>query len=1128
MNDESPPKRITRARAAAKTDTGVKIATAASKAKVARTASTTKRKTRADDVHDDDELNEPQNETIEPELPKVTRGRAKKAAAVHQDEEPNNETIEPELPKTTRGRAKKAAAVQPDPEPEMEDEPPAPARSIRGRPKKVAVEAPAPELTRATRGRGKKADVPEEEAVAVVEEPPKKPTRTRAATISKASVPRKIVKFEEPDKENIVPPPANMKGKTKAGEAGAGLKAKPVRKPAATTTRGTRGRAKVEEKEQKSSPLSPKKATQVATAKDHSSDDELAINEKTPMKPLMKSPVKAPGSVFGTAKKLGFSNSVIVHRAVGQDLSRSIMGSPARRPPQSVFKESLKTSPQRSNLGASLMKSPFKLPLPQSKPAETGSGSSFKVSLLQSPARRPQSPTKVSEHGSPSRSRSTNPMISGATPQTSTFKISRFATPRTLMKSAMRPGQMLPPSAIKNVSTGSPKAQPEVSELDELSAPSLIFSGRLSSIMPREVDPVLSTSESIVEEHEGPSTIKVETTGDPMVVDGMGQTAEEVMYDQATAPICSPPRNSTGAFALRDIDENPFMDSDSEDELASVSPKYSPSPMNLFASSTATPTPFTTLNKTPKTAATQKPTSKDRSLPRSQIGFTPLARQLSNWMASSPNKSEQSGSDTETARPAAATPRSASNAHVDGHAEPSPAKSTFFEDEMSVRDEMLSAPEPELSNDAIIDEQNFTPIEVVDEDLALAEEADEMSMLETGYIEDVEDIEDAMDLLINTGREVSELLQVGGIEEIAQTPVEVNRNVSEFVVGEAMGGSEELPFTAQEATGENSSNDVEEETQIRAINEITPSEASQEYGDENAFPIDPVLLALSGPRVPSTPTYKTPKRVLAERVCHTVSKVPLKAVAEDSTLRPPLMKRSASVSRLPPPRPSSNHVRSNTVISYSPTKSARRAHPQPQPEQEDVIMEDAYATPSKSDALWSNIGTPAHTPRRDPNTALLKGAVVFVDVRTSEGADASSLFTELLTQMGARCVKSWNWNPNSEDGSKIGITHVVFKDGGKRTLGKAKETGGVVTCVGVGWVLEYVISEITNCSHTNINIVVKERTNGSQSHPTPWTQPSSLAAGTAGARAWNLVHSQTSMALSFPQRLQQPENPCPQ
>jgi hypothetical protein len=90
---------------------------------------------------------------------------------------------------------------------------------------------------------------------------------------------------------------------------------------------------------------------------------------------------------------------------------------------------------------------------------------------------------------------------------------------------------------------------------------------------------------------------------------------------------------------------------------------------------------------------------------------------------------------------------------------------------------------------------------------------------------------------------------------------------------------------------------------------------------------------------------------------------------------------------------------------------------------------------------------------------LLRGAVVFVDVHTTEGADASGIFVELLNQMGAKCVKTWHWNPsgslNSDSSSsKVGITHVVFKDGGKRTMEKVRETGGIVHCVGVSWVLE--------------------------------------------------------------------------
>lgn len=87
-------------------------------------------------------------------------------------------------------------------------------------------------------------------------------------------------------------------------------------------------------------------------------------------------------------------------------------------------------------------------------------------------------------------------------------------------------------------------------------------------------------------------------------------------------------------------------------------------------------------------------------------------------------------------------------------------------------------------------------------------------------------------------------------------------------------------------------------------------------------------------------------------------------------------------------------------------------------------------------------------------SGVLAGAVVFVDVYTSEGADASAAFVEALRGLGARVLKSWNWNLNSTGGSggKVGITHVVFKDGSPRTLQKLKDSNGVVLCVGVGWV----------------------------------------------------------------------------
>lgn len=96
---------------------------------------------------------------------------------------------------------------------------------------------------------------------------------------------------------------------------------------------------------------------------------------------------------------------------------------------------------------------------------------------------------------------------------------------------------------------------------------------------------------------------------------------------------------------------------------------------------------------------------------------------------------------------------------------------------------------------------------------------------------------------------------------------------------------------------------------------------------------------------------------------------------------------------------------------------------------------------------------------------ILTGTVIYTDVHTAEGADASGLFIELLTQMGARCVRSWNWTPEGEVAAAkeksnagaaggVGVTHVVFKDGSVRTLDKVRAAAGRVRCVGVGWVLD--------------------------------------------------------------------------
>lgn len=227
-------------------------------------------------------------------------------------------------------------------------------------------------------------------------------------------------------------------------------------------------------------------------------------------------------------------------------------------------------------------------------------------------------------------------------------------------------------------------------------------------------------------------------------------------------------------------------------------------------------------------------------------------------------------------------------------------------------------------------------------------------------------------------------------------------------------------------------------------------------------------MAKAKEKLPRVSMSITPVRVNRDaiRTVHTVSKVPLKPEADESPIKYPRKRaRSMSVDIQLPIRALPGRVKlvpksrkSTTPDSPIPTPTKRS----PLAEIKDTA-ESEYAVPSTT-------ASPAKTPRRDvkADQQCLRGAVVFVDVHTTEGEDASGIFVELLTQMGAKCVKSWAWNPRSShspgvDGtessnSKVGITHVVYKDGGVRTMEKVRQAGDLVKCVGVGWVLEYVLS----------------------------------------------------------------------
>lgn len=1010
-SEVSPPKRITRARAA-KATTSALSATSGTVASAAKSKATnaapavrksTKRKARDDDQDDESEL---------------------ESVAAAKRPPPASRTAT----RATRGPGRPKKTVDTEPAPA-----PTPAPRARGRPAKKAATEPTKEdaPVRSTRTRAKKTqadgaeiDQDDDDMEDLAQKPVAKARGRPAGTATSASAttskPKKTVTFAEPDKENVVPITGARKravAASKPAEAPAttGMRAKPVRKPAgagrSTRTTATKRHTKeAEDKKKASMPLSPKKVSQLSANRDRDADseDELAM-DRAPSRPLHRSPVKPTGATKRpTRAQDEVADDEENNGVLAPVESTTLLGSPVRRPPQSsMFEKSLKspakrvdglqlglpafhdaTKPRASPLKASLLQSPAKrMPM---KPADLdpfsssreqtvntaqASASSFKASLLQSPAKRMPiksvdpdpftsshehtvaSPFKQSLLQSPAK-RGFSPFMPAMAPEPEDVTDARSPAPTPVLLCS-------PPAPEETEqATGAEPFGAEEAETDdegnEGSPSRADFNGRMSTVLPREVDPALDHTspieetaqdddcETVILEEESKKHVEIFADhGNSMDLDDHElQTEDVAIGDVSTTPPNSPPRETLAMFGLREKDLVPFDTtySESEDEITRVI--------------------------TPKTISPLKQTRGSVNRPRtSELGFTPLARRFDEWQPRSPLKPK--------------TPKTEKSVKVrDDQSEPTECstKDTFFDDEMCARSEEAaneSANEidplsaiPEIKDPVVED------ISITDEDLDLAAEANEMSVMSPDQVES--------------------MLNLDG-------------------------------------------------------NDDSISEASQEYGDENEVPGQFV----NGVSVPPV----TPQRRM-RREFHTVSKVPLKP-ADESTPppQPSLKKRRHSISRVPVSRPTHQMSRSATVISYSPThnKQADAAF-------EEAAVEESFhersrslsppETPSKRQA-WSDAETSGRTPRPDVNPKMLYGAVVFVDVHTVEGADASALFVELLTQMGARCVKAWNWNPQAEDASlKIGITHVLFKDGGKRTMEKVRETGGVVHCVGVGWVLE--------------------------------------------------------------------------
>ncbi|KAG6368680.1 hypothetical protein INS49_002893 [Diaporthe citri] len=979
----SPPKRVTRSRAAprssATSGTAASAAkskpvTAASRTKTTRTAAapavkastlaapstrtSVKRKTRADDDEDDSE-----------------------AETTAKRQQPASRTAV----RATRGPGRPKKIVDPEP---ATTPAPAPARATRGRPaKKPAKEVVKDEEpTRTTRTRTKKTQVGEDEGAddLAPAAPVKKPTRGRPAgstnsTSAQASKPvKKTVTFAEPDKENLAPSAGTKRKPTATKPAEpttAGMRAKPVRKPAtARATRTAATKKRTGDVEDKAMPLSPKKVTQLSANRDidTESEDELAM-DRAPSRAFRRTPMKPPAAM--KPKDEAKDEKLPAEEGTGLLAPAEptvLLGSPVRRPPPSPFKDSMK-SPAKRIEG-------LQLGLPAIKESTQSATSPAKASLFNSPAKRGPLPINPLDLGSSSPKRPFSPMKTLRLPEPEPEIVTRSPAPTPVLLCTPFPAPAVEEheEAKASESDSEPVEAPvdeEATDDEDVQSPSgAQFNGRMSTVLPREADPTLTvdtslSKESIEDEEDDRETVVLEqdheqenehepeheherndvgeTQEESIVLDEVVVEGESVAQDSiSTTPPNSPPKQALSMFGLqpRDTFSIDMSFTESEDELTRVVTPESASPTKQMRGSIMRPR-------------------------TSGFGFTPLAQRFDSWQAGSPLKNELK----------ATTPKGVKSTPL-GETRSSPLKNDFFEDEMSVRPDTVAndsineddplAGIPEIKDPVVED------ISITDEDLDLAAEANEMSTM--------------------SPEQVESMLNLDGRDD-------------------------------------------------------TMSDASQEYGDENELPAG---FAQNGTPVPPV----TPQRTLRREV-HTVSKIPLKP-ADESTPppQPSLKKRRHSISRLPVTRPTHGLTRSATVISYSPS---HKLHVEPAFEEaaeEEETRSRAGSvppvTPTKSEG-WSNAVTPARTPRQDVDPALLRGAVVFVDVHTVEGADASAIFVELLTQMGARCVKTWNWNPSDEDASsKIGITHVVYKDGGKRTMEKVRETSGVVQCVGVGWVLD--------------------------------------------------------------------------
>ncbi|ODH19894.1 hypothetical protein ACO22_06064 [Paracoccidioides brasiliensis] len=848
------------------------------------------------------------------------------------------------------------------------------------------------------------------------------------------SAPRKEVSFldlaaAESDKENHPIPSstvAELHHKIQMG-----IKGKPIRRTATTT-----GERKLTTDGKKNEPLSPKKATQIAksgssASSTDSTDDNLG--SPRPRIPCYKgSPTKqSPRRPFDSAvKKIDFvspvNKSMLGHsltqasqsekplfcRSVTDAISSvsMILASPARKLPPSPLKESMRDSPRRahSQPTASISRpegpdprenSPLKSTPKKGKLSASIFQSPFnptttpfrtKSILLQSPAKRPPSPIKPVARGRPE------------SPASGT------ASELRREDAFLHPAKQPLSSEIERESTTGAVNEQQVKA--EPKSDDIIIDGLINLDL-SVLDAVLPTGEN---GGESCQPVVDEGSGDE---DTMKPPAQEMEDPFIITDITSMPPSPVGKYEIINPDA-------SVSSLRSYQciPPAAPSPPAFTAKShvqfvyrddtaeesedelmtDTSPLKFNIAQSRRGTLfcnATLSAIADNDEDPEEKLGFTPLAEKLRQWNSISPVKRRSS--------------------RVQGRGIFSPLK----------------------QNEPIANRQQD-----IATDIAMKHEA---HLLTTSSTSAPSFFEDAMSMKRHESMEAP--IPSSGLDD--ETAIEPgDTKMDELNIHEKWTPEPDEDIEDDGETYENAA--PSESTVPIDLHYLGENESQRELAEKE----NSILLPMSVTPVRSR---------VYPRTIHTVSKVPLRPDGDGSVLKVP-RKRSRSLSS--PRKTFNTHLGTGKSL---PTISPRKRQAALKPFSDDIVeCEPEPELPDETPTKYSTTTWPqaaVNHPKKSPSNPkskkerVLRGAVVFADVHTAEGADASGIFVELLTQMGARCVKSWSWNPRASlspvEGvdpkeGKVGITHVVFKDGGVRTLEKVREANGLVKCVGVSWVLD--------------------------------------------------------------------------